>query len=297
MTYRLAVATTVVTSIASPVQGNVAVLGNRLLALLKKMPGRASAEDVHRLRTTVRRLEVRLGKCPAKIAKSLKKLRRRAGKIRDTDVHLLLLKSSLFARASAGGNAPGGSRETLRKVLSAKRERGLSSLRRLIAASVPLLEAKLPGLAGSADRPAPADIQQAHRLTAQARESFLQWTRSIPEESEQLHRLRINTKKLRYSLEPLQAFPGPAELAAHLRQVQDAIGNWHDWATLLQLAGRELGPAGSDPAYAALEARTGREYRKARRIAQSVRQWMLAVKPAASAGGGNSTQPIIRKAG
>jgi CHAD domain-containing protein len=272
------------------------VLSSRLLALLKKMPESASAEDVHRFRTTLRRLEVHLGKCPSKIAKSLRKLRKRAGKVRDTDVHLLLLKSSLFARSLSGGRTPVDSREKLRKALGAKREHDLSSLRRLIAAAAPSLEAKLPGLAGSAERPEPG-IQQAAQLTAQARGGFLQWTRNIPEESEQLHRLRISTKKLRYSLEPLEAFPLSAELAAHLRQVQDAIGNWHDWATLLQLAGRELGPSGSDPAYAALEARTGREYRKARRIAQDVRQWMIAVKPVASAEGGNSTQPIIRKAG
>jgi CHAD domain-containing protein len=269
------------------------LLSIRLLALLEKMPNRATAEDVHRLRTTVRRLEVQLGQCPPKIAKSLKALRRKAGKVRDIDVHLILLRSSLFARSSPAPSCP---REQLRQALNARRKRNLSSLRRLVPSATPLLESKLPRLAERAVRPTPS-VRAAHQLTTQARECFLQWTRTIPEESEQLHRLRIDTKKLRYSLEPLEAFAESAELAARFKQVQDAIGCWHDWATLLHLAGHELDPSGSEPAYAGLEARTSREYRKARRTAQSVREWMISPKLAVSPLAAKSTQPINRKAG
>lgn len=257
---------------------NAAVLSIRLLALLETLPDRASQEVVHRLRTTVRRLEVHLGKCPAKVAKSLKKLRRKAGKVRDIDVHLALLKPALFLRTSAPRKTPSGAREKLReklreelsRILKAQRDRHICSLREVVAEAAPLLQSKLPMLAERATRNAEG-ARDLHQLTAFACKHFLQSTESIPEDAERLHHLRIQTKKLRYSLEPLEEYEEAATLAAQFKQVQDAIGSWHDWATLEQLAERELASPDHKVASAMLRARTGREYRKARFAAASVR--------------------------
>ena len=273
----------------------MAELSVRLLALLGKMADKGDEEDVHKLRTTVRRLEVQLGQCPPKIAKSLKSLRRKAGKVRDVDVHLGLLRSSLFTGPAAAPNAAAVC-DKLRRALESERERHVESLLRVVEDAAPLLEARLPKVVQHAAKPEPG-ARAAHHFTNAARLKFLQWTRSIPEEGAPLHRLRIDAKKLRYSLEPLSAFAESAEVAEHLKQVQDAIGTWHDWATLLELAGRELGSGASEPAYAAMEVRTTREFLKARRTAERVRQWMIAAKPAAAARRGSSSQTLIRKAG
>jgi len=121
----------------------MAELSVRLLALLGKMADKGDEEDVHKLRTTVRRLEVQLGQCPPKIAKSLKSLRRKAGKVRDVDVHLGLLRSSLFTGPAAAPNAAAVC-DKLRRALESERERHVESLLRVVEDAAPLLEARLP---------------------------------------------------------------------------------------------------------------------------------------------------------
>ncbi len=303
-----------------PTEITPAVLSIWLLALLERIPGerhrppdRAPAarhgaiparhsekQDVHRLRTTVRRLEVQLSNPPAKVAKSLKALRREAGKVRDIDVHLGLLKSSLLPRlavrgrispsAGSSGVRVSPAQQELREILEERRDRHLASLRDLVTEVRPLLEARLPALVELASSGTPS-ARQAHQQASLACNRFLQWTRTIPEDPARLHRLRINAKKLRYSMEPLQAFDEAAELAGKFKQVQDAIGTWHDWTTLHELAERRLDSADAEPLFAALSARTEREYRKARRVARSVRAWIIGHKPVASAAAAGPPQP------
>ncbi len=255
-----------------------------------------SKRDVHLLRTTIRRLEVQLANPPAKVAKSLKGLRKEAGKVRDIDVHLAMLKRPLSPRTSTNREAISAAQEELREILKARHDRHLSSLQDEVTDARPLLEAKLPALAEHVALGVPS-ASDARQRTQQARERFLQLTRRVPEDPEKLHQLRIQAKKLRYSLEPLEAFEESVELVAKFKQVQDAIGNWHDWATLAQLAQRKLSSSGAGPLCAALQARTGREYSKARRAAQSVRSWMGGGEPVASAGAAGESQNLIRKAG
>jgi CHAD domain-containing protein len=274
---------------------STAALSSRLLSLLEKSPARK--QDVHLLRTTVRRLEVRLGNTPAKIAKTLKDLRKKAGRVRDIDVHLGLLKSPLLPKSSADCDSVSAMQDELRQVLKAKRERHLDSLRDAVAAAAPLLQARLPVLAASSTLGVSTSARDAHRQASQARDRFLQWTRPVPEEDDKLHQLRIRTKKLRYSLEPLEAFPECVELAAKLKQVQDHIGRWHDWATLSQLAQHELHSCEAEPLCAALRRRSGSQYRRARRAAESARSWMTGGKPVASVSAAPNSMNRIHKAG
>jgi CHAD domain-containing protein len=276
-------------------RSGAAALSGRLLSLLEKSP--AGKQDVHLLRTTIRRLEVRLGNTSSKVAKALKDLRKKAGRVRDIDVHLGLLKSPLLPESSANRDCASAVQEELRKILKAKRERHLDSLREALAAAAPLLQARLLVLAASSTLGVSSSARDAHRQASQARDHFLQWTRSVPEEDDKLHELRIRTKKLRYSLEPLEAFPECVELAAKLKQVQDAIGRWHDWATLSQLAQHELHSCEAEPLCAALSRRSVSQYRRARRAAESARSWMTGGKPAASVSAATHSLKRIHKVG
>lgn len=295
MAYRFAVATT------NSSQITPAALTVRLLALLEKVSGRASKKDVHLLRTTVRRLEVQLGHPPAKIAKSLKRLRRKAGQVRDLDVHLGLLQlplpivreHNILHRSGRGAQSEG--QKELRKILQDRRDRRLKSLQKQVLKATPLLQEQLPALAEGAAPPTPtaADV---HRKSALARDQYLQWTRTIPVRPERLHRLRINTKKLRYSLEPLSQFEEASGLVARFKAVQDAIGEWHDWATLGQLAGRFLDTADAELFCTVLAARAERQYRQALRAVQSARNGMQGHKPVAT-DAEVQTQTTLRRAG
>ncbi|PSH05667.1 MAG: hypothetical protein CXZ00_00525 [Acidobacteria bacterium] len=270
---------------------NAGTWSNRLLAILQELPRRAGKEDVHRLRTTVRRLEVLLDRCPTKVAKALKSLRKGAGKVRDIDVHVGLLKHALFSKTSANCDA----KFQLLKILKARRDRQLRSLREVIAEFAPKLVEKLPVLAGSAAK-RKGGARTAHARVARACERYMQWTRNgIPEDEQQLHRLRINSKKLRYLLEPLEKFEEAAEAVAKFKHVQDAIGAWHDWTTLAQLAERKLNSPDAEPMRAALRARTGREYRKARRAAEDVQNW-IRTEHAVPSERGNKPHLVVPKA-
>jgi CHAD domain-containing protein len=303
MAYRCAVAQ------ANPTRIDAAELSRRLLALMDKVSTRAAVEDVHRLRTTVRRLEVRLGaEMPGKIARTLKTLRRKAGKVRDIDVHLGLLEPPLTPPVSARrqtGQATSRSphaaepaaQRKLRKILKAQRRRPLASLRKAVAASAPLLAERLPGLVSRQRQPA-SSAAQARRAVARVRAQYLEAARELAAGQAALHALRIEAKKLRYALEPHSQYPEAAALVAKLKQVQDSIGQWHDWATLEQLAAQTLDSAAAAPLLAALHARCGREYQRARRTARHLRDSMSATaKPAASVHGPQLVPAPMRRAG
>jgi CHAD domain-containing protein len=300
MQYCCAVAETVpiTQSGAAATTSVTAELTVRLLALLQKMKDKAEVEDVHKLRTTVRRLEVHLEDCPKKVAQPLRRLRREAGKVRDLDVHLSLLKAAPFA-GRAGANAAAPLREELGKFLRASREHEEKILLRRIGTVTPRLVLRLPKVANQAE-PSTPGMMAAKESVAQARNGYLRLAQEIPEDPTALHRLRIEAKKLRYSLEPLVAFPEAAETAAQLRQVQEAIGHWHDWATMLEIADHELHEHRQTAAFHAIEARTQREFARARRAAERVRLWMntrmshAQGKPAATR---SKVQSILGRAG
>ena len=263
---------------------------------------------MHRLRTTVRRLEVQLPGAPARTAKSLKSLRRKAGKVRDIDVHLALLEPPLLPQPSAPrGDGPAlpaappaaaleGAQQELRQLLKARRVRHLVSLRHRVSEAASLLAASLPGLVAAATR-VPASAGEALQQTALARQQFLQWTHVLPVDAGRLHQLRIQTKKLRYLLEPFELHPEAVELAAKFKQVQDAIGSWHDWATLLQFAGRALKSPDAALLRAALQVRAASQFRQARHTVQSVRSALNGGKRAASGVGADLPQRMTKKAG
>jgi CHAD domain-containing protein len=252
----------------------------RLLALLQKIPDQAGKKEIHLLRTSVRRLEAQLNEPPAKVAKALKRLRRKAGRVRDVDVHLDLLKTPPAAKGSRTVAAQ-EQWQTLRKILKEQRAEQLESLRAVVKDSTGVLLKRLPALAEAASAVEPK-ADEAHQRSEQARERYQRWSRTIPSDAEHFHQLRIDTKHLRYTLEPLENFEEAAELVGRLKEVQDAIGNWHDWATLHELAEESLDPAAAAPVCQALRARANREYRKARRTAEAVRNWMSGRKPVAS---------------
>ena len=102
--------------------------------------------------------------------------------------------------------------------------------------------------------------------------------------------MRINTKNLRYTLEPMESFEEPAELVAKLKEVQDAIGTWHDWATLHELATKQLDGPGAESVCKELEARAEREFRNAHRTAHIVREQMSRRKPVASSAASSAKQ-------
>lgn len=199
-----------------------------------------SEKDAHKLRTSIRRIEVALepsGKFRGskKLRRQLDTLRRMAGHVRDVDVHTEMLRNldagDYHREREALQNALIRRREKLEKKavasISKQRDKGLEE--RLESASKSIVE-----------NVAPLKVASRQRVE-HIREQFVEFTQEIPLDGDPLHDLRKSSKRLRYALE---AIPGreSRSLEKELKSVQDALGAWHDWATLTMEAEKRLDP-------------------------------------------------------
>jgi CHAD domain-containing protein len=198
---------------------------------------------VHRLRTSIRRAEVLLaGQLPAshkrvaKLQRELQKVRRRAGKVRDMDVQLNALRSLDLGR-------PDNAREQLTRFLKEKRERrakkldslldsgSRSRLRRHLASVREELESQSTG-----HKSRNKAVKHLRKMLAKVLRSASDPQTFTPE---RLHDFRMQCKRARYAAEQSDE-KGNAQLIDRLKQMQDAIGAWHDWLTLGATARKKL---------------------------------------------------------
>jgi CHAD domain-containing protein len=211
----------------------------------------AKPKSVHKLRTTTRRLEAQLellalvpnlpdhGKPATKAKKLLKGLRRQAGRVRDLDVQRKLTK----------GQPPRLEKEArhLRKMFKRQRKDEADDLLGALEKYQPkltrALERLLDALGPAEDLTVPAP--QLIQIT-------LRWYRhnipvTAPQDADQLHAVRKSAKLARYMAEsasPAQESAKSnaiARLARTFESLQQSGGDWHDWLTLSQIAGREFG--------------------------------------------------------
>ncbi len=251
-----------------------------LVRLIKDMTDAPSARVVHELRTTIRRVETLLPEAASgaerKVRKHLDRLRRRAGKVRDVDVHLKALRG-LPATLDAAARAT--LREALRKArqkrekrlvrgVANERDRGLvKRLRQVVARASGAEHAGL----------------DPDRVVAQVLADFEQgYVAAAPLGAANLHAFRVATKRLRYRVEPLAAEPAAAVAVRELKRVQDAIGIWHDWLTLGERVERELElevDGDASPLRAAVRTRTERELAKALGVIERVARRLRKVRP------------------
>ncbi len=210
-----------------------------LFEVAGEMTEEVSSKDAHRLRTTIRRIEVAVE--PAgrfrgskKLQRQFDKLRRAAGHVRDIDVQVELLH---------GLNAEdyGDDCTTLGSVLKKRRSKVEKKAVSRIAKEIDKNLKHRLDEAADAISDAPPRVAAATERTELIRQQYLEFTREIPQDGDALHNLRKACKRLRYRLE---AIPGRESraLEKQLKGVQDAIGAWHDWATLTQEAEKRLAP-------------------------------------------------------
>jgi len=276
-------------------ESRAAKLTVKLAELVQKMPGSMSEDEVHKLRTTVRRVEVVLqgardGRGKAKLDEQLKTLRKRAGKVRDLDVHLGMLKELVSAEQRAC--------DELQTYLKDKRAKQAKKLEKIIESEVDGgLEKRLKRASAAVHQEAP-DLTRGEERLAKVRGRYLSMTTDIPEDGAALHQLRIDCKRLRYEVEalapeedtkPANALEAhAAELVEQMKRVQDEIGEWHDWLTLHEAAVKHLRGPHAAALVALLRTRTATHYHDARRTVAEVRSLLQGViifkKPSKAAG-------------
>lgn len=209
-------------------------------AVSKLAADKVAPKSVHRLRTTIRRIESLVSyshpDLKKKLERSLEKmadLRKRAGKVRDLDVQESLL-------SVLGNGSTVRDRKTLSELLGKKRDR---QAKRLAAFVRKLQGSKFFARMNRIAEKAGAKPDEANRPLAPLEEAKAQLATMAGEFSlhqsiklSRLHDARTHLKRIRYLAELAEESAEQKALIGELKSVQDAIGDWHDWQELTRTA-------------------------------------------------------------
>ncbi len=226
-------------------------LNRDLLTAVAKVLGDAKPKGVHRLRTTVRRIEslVRyaapdLGKKEGRALETMAELRKRAGKVRDLDVQTDIL-------GTLGNGSATKEREVLVEILQKKRQRQArrleSTLKKLHGAKfLSRLDqiAELAGVLQDGKNSALAPLKQAKAQLVEMADDFGSSETIKPS---RLHEARVALKRIRYTAELAEDSAEQKEFMRELKSVQDAIGDWHDWLELTERAEKRFSDRANSP--------------------------------------------------
>ena len=228
-------------------------LHSEFFAALEACRVQPEEKAVHRLRTTTRRLEALLNtvkrrrnggsKLARKIDKALKALRpirRAAGPVRDMDVQQALLEGLL---KTAGAALPAAERDGLKEEgekLQAKLKKSRKGAATELSAVIGGVELK------DLERISPlqTDISQIKwtSLLKDAQAVERRSARRLREgDAASLHAYRKSSKSARYLAEMEEGSVPAEQFAKKMKGVLDAIGAWHDWMLLSQLAKKTVG--------------------------------------------------------
>lgn len=202
----------------------------RVVFRMKRYLADPSEENIHDLRTAVRRLEAshaalpkapRLNKQTSKFVSAYRKFFKASSRARDMDV--------MMAKLERLGSDPAAA-AIIERMADARR----ASLERGERIAASLERMREPAVS--------AESVAADRLQKRFNKLILPLLRSVEEllpivvadgrNVAELHRLRINCKKLRYLLEIIDGDSGG--LLSTLRQMQDFLGSIHDSDVMIE---------------------------------------------------------------
>ena len=197
--------------------------------------------------------------------KQLGRIRKAAGSVRDLDVQMDLAAEVAdalrFRKRGAARDVITGEYVRLESYLKGRRERRAAKLEVELARCEVKVARALERIAGefaSLRSRSPSLLMTARRWKR------LSAARMGELSEENLHEYRKQTKASRYVAEQQKELEAALRFAADLREVQDVIGEWHDWALLAEVAEKVLG--GEAALTEALVLRRSRSLRAALRV-------------------------------
>src|SRR6266853_1932929 len=226
---------------------------------LDRLSAHPEANNVHRFRTGVRRLQTLLEElCPARdrnqrrLLKLLTRIRKKAGKVRDLDVQLAALRSLKFPQQ------PRPKTQLMHQLIELRGQREKKLSKALTREAVREIHKRLKR--GRKDfRP---EVNRDPLAVARQILEPIARADGLPSE-ELVHQYRILGKRARYAAEFASKSPQSVQFIAQIERIQDALGDWHDWHTLTQSAAERLGDARESSLVAALHNVTGAKFRNA----------------------------------
>jgi len=176
--------------------------------------------------------------------KEAKHLRRALGAVRAYDVHLARLSEVRSILTAASGYQPRTSRATLRQLddlegrIKDDRKSAMRDLKQELAVRHDRLDRAASAMAVLAGSPrAPLHALTDSDLSAMFTQAAASFSHSDPDS---LHDFRKHLKGVRYLAELAASGPESHQLAASVKIMQGAIGDWHDWEELSVYAKRML---------------------------------------------------------
>jgi CHAD domain-containing protein len=240
---------------ASSAQDQVRMIFNRMDRYIVRLAKSLEPANVHHFRTNSRRVEVLIDRLAPdsrhkrKTLKLLSKLRKRAGKVRDTDVHIEFLKSlKLHDRQNQ--------RELMQEAL--KHEHARRSRKLAKAADADTLKDLRKRL-----RREQAEIKLDGIDPVRLAISSLPRPGDVPISEKVLHSCRIVAKHARYLAELGGKAPEAQFVIDELKRAQDAIGEWHDVSKLKVSAEKRFGGASESPLVSLLQNLSRARFRSA----------------------------------
>jgi CHAD domain-containing protein len=247
----------------------------KLSRLMSKLAEKPAPEKIHKFRTSSRRVEVLVSDMAEtrsgndkKLLKILRRLRKKAGRVRDLDVQSAALRSLKIPQE------PGRKSQLMRTLAEerAKRERKfsksldkqtLAEVRKRLKRTAASLE-----ISGSAD-PLALARQKLNDLEVDQG--------AITEPT--LHQFRIAAKQARYVAELAGKDAEATRLITQLKHLQDVIGDWHDWVQLADKAEKLFGGVQDSALVAALRNITRAKFRQAVNTLTETRAALTGKKP------------------
>lgn len=219
--------------------------------LLDRCGRRPTRKRVHALRVVTLRLQAELDRDAAELpsashqaqavlqfGKQAQRLRRVLGRVREIDVWMGMLRRLKSSMSETTEYVPRSSRECIRQIErteeSLKEKRG--ALERRLLAEIQNRRGQLESAgkdAGEAleTHQAATDLHAFEQILAR----FASVAAEFPTlDEENLHEFRKRIKTVRYLAEISGADPACSRLAAQMKKMQTAVGDWHDWQSLAQ---------------------------------------------------------------
>ena len=255
----------------------------KLRKFLKKLPKDPTPVQIRHFRTHVRRFETAveafgLRKEHSRLLRDLERLRKHAGPVRDADaltcylltVRLKAEQECLVRLAEALG---GDRTEKARKLRASAEKRG-PRLRRSLKQTASRLR-KVVKKAEHSSSTTP-DIAAETMARAFRRKAGLNTPTRLTRAN--LHSFRLKVKETRDRLQ-LARDPERQEFVKELIKVSRAIGEWHDWEKLFDLAGDVLDHGASCGVLKSLRTIREKKFGEALAAANRMRKGLLRLQP------------------
>jgi CHAD domain-containing protein len=270
---------------------------DKLRKSLKKTPKRSTPGDVHKLRTRARRFEATASalsldskRRAKRLLRSLARIRKKAGRVRDMDV----LTSHLSTVLHIDSDQEQDCRVQLFEHLGAERYKQAGRLRSLTQSYGPRLRKQLKWASRRIEKLAG---NQSSRGNSKAPADAAGWALRLSTGLTQpttlnrgnLHEYRMKIKELRDVLEMADTNKQPQFLDM-LGRCKNAIGEWHDWEELIGIATDVLEHEKNCKLLQELMETSARKYERALAITQDMRKLYVNV-PAR----GKKQSPAARK--